>query len=97
MEIICKVTHITDRADDTKFIGRMHVGRNQQNVEFVACDATPGLSDRNPKQLLRIIFESWQNLFRAVTLDPSGVCPICFFNAPIVGNILALCIDAVQL
>lgn len=58
IEIVGKVTHIADGADDTKFVGRMDVGGDQKDVEFVAGDATPGLRHRNPKQLLRIVLES---------------------------------------
>lgn len=48
-EIVCKVTHIADRADDTKFVWRMNVGGDQNDVEFVSCDATPCLGHRYPE------------------------------------------------
>lgn len=58
IEIVRKVTHIADGADHTEFVGRMDVGGDQKDVEFVASDAAPGLRHRNPKQLLRIVLES---------------------------------------
>lgn len=75
----------------------MDIGGDQKDVEFISCDATPGLCHRNPEQLLRIVFEARQRLFDAMPFDPSGVCPICFFDATIVGDIFTLCVDSIQL
>lgn len=50
-----------------------------------------------PKHLLRSKIQTGQHRFMSILLYPFLICQICFLDAAIVGNILSLCVDAIEL
>lgn len=97
-EIVAEVFQIGERADYTETAGRMESGRDAVLERFRTVLGTPHVGCAHPEHLLRrVVLQTGQTWLDAVTLGPHVVRVIRLFHASVVGNVLALRVDAVQL
>lgn len=97
IEIVRKFVHVVQRADDAELVGRMERGDHLVFVVLGPRYGAPRLRERDPEQLLRIVLEAGQDGLGRVPADPVVVGDVGLFDAAVVGDVLALGADAVQL
>lgn len=97
IEIEWKLSCVAYRTNHTEFIWRMHAGRNFVFVVIRSSHCAPCLCCRNPKHLRWRVLESGQFRFGTIAFNPFLIGDVGLFDATVVGNVLALCIDAIQL
>lgn len=71
--------------------------RSRLGLHTCSINGTPCLCGWQPEQLLRCQIQSGQFRFRPVGAYPFQICVVRFFDATVVRDIFALCIDAIQL
>lgn len=74
----------------------MYSGSDSHLHGFWPVNRAPGLGSRQPEHLFRCKIESGQAWFGTMLLSPLFVCVICFLDATVVRNVLALGVDTVE-
>lgn len=75
----------------------MSSGQNTQLEGLRAVFAAPDISGRDPEQLLRVVGKGRKPLLLSELLGPFEVGVVGFLDATVVGDVLPLSVDAVEL
>lgn len=97
MPVLRELRPIAEWPVDPKPGGRVSSGQNTQLEGLRAVFAAPDISGRDPEELLRAVGKRRKPLLLSELLGPLEVGIIGFLDATVVGDVLPLSVDAVDL
>ncbi|KAF0765001.1 Uncharacterized protein FWK35_00019178 [Aphis craccivora] len=97
-EVVAEIFQVGERSDDPETAWRVEAGSDAVLECFRSVLGAPHVGGTYPEHLLRcVVLESWQSGFDAVSFGPHVVRVVRLLHATVVGDVLALRVDAVQL
>lgn len=97
-EVVAEILQVGERADDAEPAGRMEPGGDAVLERLRPVLGTPHVRRAHPEHLLRrVVLQAGQPGLDAVAFRPHVVRVVRLLHAPVVGYVLALRVDAVQL